>query len=163
MDGLDRETEVLKQLKDLYGKNDCPDLRLRTMIRHADRSRMVVDEKEGKANFVTDYDRRVQEEAERCLGEVFPEAVFVGEEEGCPRLHRKGQAFIIDPIDGTTNFMKDYHASCISVGMTADGQRVAGSGVQPVSGGVLLRPEGREPTATARLSMYPMSLWSGES
>ena len=61
------------------------------MIRHADRSRMVVDEKEGKANFVTDYDRRVQEEAERCLGEVFPEAVFVGEEERCHASIEKGR------------------------------------------------------------------------
>lgn len=127
LDGLDRETEVLKQLKDLYvGKMIAQIYGCGQMIRHADRSRMVVDEKEGKANFVTDYDRRVQEEAERCLGEVFPEAVFVGEEEDVHASIEKGQAFIIDPIDGTTNFMKDYHASCISVGMTADGQRVAG-------------------------------------
>ena len=33
---------------------------------------------------------------------------------------------IVDPIDGTTNFIKDYHTSCISVGIINDGIKAAG-------------------------------------
>ena len=34
----------------------------------------------------------------------------------------RGKYFIVDPIDGTTNFIKDYHVSCISVGLLEDGE-----------------------------------------
>ena len=35
-------------------------------------------------------------------------------------------AFIVDPIDGTTNFIKDYHASAISIALLDEGQVVIG-------------------------------------
>lgn len=55
-----------------------------------------------------------------------PEAVFVGEEEDIHASIAKGYAFIVDPIDGTTNFIKDYHVSAISVGLALDGERYMG-------------------------------------
>ena len=39
---------------------------------------------------------------------------------------QKGLAFIVDPIDGTTNFIKDYHVSAISVGLINDGRSYIG-------------------------------------
>lgn len=32
----------------------------------------------------------------------------------------------MDPIDGTTNFIKDYHVSAISAGLTKDGEKYIG-------------------------------------
>lgn len=81
-----------------------------------------VEEKEGRANFVTAYDKKVQNFLFERLGEVLPQAVFIGEEEEEHAALSEGYAFIIDPIDGTTNFMKGYNASCISVGLLRDGQ-----------------------------------------
>ena len=52
--------------------------------------------------------------------------MFVGEEEDVHASVKDGYAFIVDPIDGTTNFIKDYHASAISVGLTKDGERYMG-------------------------------------
>ena len=43
-------------------------------------------------------------------------AEFIGEESE-NNFSFKGLRFIIDPIDGTTNFMQDYHCSCISVAL----------------------------------------------
>ena len=92
----------------------------------ADRTPSMVDEKSGRANFVTTYDRQVQAFLQEKLARILPEAVFVGEEEDIHASIEKGLAFIVDPIDGTTNFIKDYHGSSISVGLTKDGEPYLG-------------------------------------
>lgn len=96
------------------------------IILHADRNKSCIDEKAGHANFVTAYDKRVQQELQKRLLEILPEAVFVGEEEDNHTSAAKGYVFIVDPIDGTTNFIKDYHMSAISVGLVLDGERYMG-------------------------------------
>ena len=96
------------------------------MMKQADRGAFVVDAKEGKANFVTSYDKSIQKELRKRLLAELPQAAFVGEEDEAHDSVSEGYAFIVDPIDGTTNFMKDYHASSISVGLTKDGERIAG-------------------------------------
>lgn len=88
---------------------------------HAKRDDSMVDEKSGHANFVTIYDRKIQMMLQEQLLEILPEAAFVGEEEDIHASIQNGCAFIVDPIDGTTNFIKDYQASCVSIGLTLDG------------------------------------------
>ena len=97
-----------------------------TIILNADRTKSGIDEKAGHANFVTAYDKKVQEELQKKLLAILPEAVFGGEEEDVHASVADGYAFIVDPIDGTTNFIKDYHASAISVGLKKDGERYMG-------------------------------------
>jgi myo-inositol-1(or 4)-monophosphatase len=82
--------------------------------------------KEGHANYVTAYDKQVQAVLRERLLAILPEAVFVGEEEDVHRSVDHGYAFIVDPIDGTSNFIKQYRCSCISVGVARDGERVGG-------------------------------------
>ncbi|MBQ9913657.1 MAG: inositol monophosphatase [Clostridia bacterium] len=84
-----------------------------------------VTAKEGKKNFVTKYDVAVQDYLFRELGKSFPEAEFVGEE-GENDFESKALRFIIDPIDGTTNFMQDYRCSCISVALCEGNEIIAG-------------------------------------
>ena len=83
--------------------------------------------KAGPANFVTDYDVRIQQYLINRLSTILPGCSFFGEEEteGNKRSI-KGQVFFIDPIDGTTNFMFDYKTSCVSVGLAKDGEVIAG-------------------------------------
>ena len=85
----------------------------------------AVTAKEGKNNFVTKYDVAVQEFLFSELRKVFPEAEFVGEE-GKNNFNSKALRFIIDPIDGTTNFMQDYRCSCISVALCKENDIIAG-------------------------------------
>ena len=80
-------------------------------ILNADRSRSNVVSKEGHANFVTRYDKKVQDMLQSELLKLLPGASFVGEEEKEHSRVDEGYAFIVDPIDGTTNFIKDYHTS----------------------------------------------------
>lgn len=129
-----RETKALQMLKDSYVDRLLPDIFIcGQMMKNADRSVLEVDDKAGHANFVTNYDKKIQDELKNRLLSACPEAKFVGEEsdEGENGDISLGIAFIVDPIDGTTNFMKDYKKSCISVGITLDGGQVAGIVYQP--------------------------------
>lgn len=88
----------------------------------ADRSHANIETKGTSNNLVTKYDKAVQEILQKKLLELVPEAHFVGEEEAVHDSIATGKAFIVDPIDGTTNFVKDYKSSVISVAMTQDGE-----------------------------------------
>ena len=81
--------------------------------------------KEGKKNFVTKYDVAVQDFLFKELGKAFPDAEFIGEEAEND-FSTNGLRFIIDPIDGTTNFMQDYRCSCISVALCKENEVIAG-------------------------------------
>ncbi len=85
-----------------------------------------IAEKSGEANFVTKYDREIQRILRQQLGEIMPEAHFVGEEEETHESVASGYAFVVDPIDGTTNFIMDYRCSVISVGLLKDGKPYMG-------------------------------------
>ena len=77
------------------------------LVKDADRHNLHVDSKAGHANFVTDYDRKVQERLKSGLLKIMPDAHFMGEEGTAQEFSPKGKFFIVDPIDGTTNFIKD--------------------------------------------------------
>lgn len=97
------------------------------IILQADRTRAATEIKDGKSNnLVTVYDKAVQEVLREKLLEIAPQAHFVGEEEDVHESIACGDAFIVDPIDGTTNFVKDYKCSAISVAMTHDGVQEIG-------------------------------------
>lgn len=88
-----------------------------------------IHKKEGLANFCTDYDTTIQRFLIEGLGEILPGAAFFGEEdtEGNAGAEAEGEfTFYIDPIDGTTNFMFDYHHSCVSVGLAHGDEIIAG-------------------------------------
>lgn len=96
------------------------------VILNADREQMVIDTKSGVADLVTEYDKNIQEQLAIGLKKIFPEAKFIGEEGSRDELTDDGYAFIVDPIDGTTNFIKDYHISAISVALLKGKEVVAG-------------------------------------
>ena len=91
------------------------------IVLSADRDAMRIDAKAGAANFVTEYDTRVQNALHEGLKKLLPQAGFLGEEGEQTASAGEGLCFVVDPIDGTTNFIKDYHMSCISVGLLRQG------------------------------------------
>ncbi len=96
------------------------------VILNADREQMVIDTKSGFTDLVTEYDKKIQEQLSVGLKKILPEAKFIGEEGANHELTENGYAFIVDPIDGTTNFIKDYHISAISVALLKGKEVVAG-------------------------------------
>lgn len=84
-----------------------------------------VMEKSGHANFCTETDEKIQAFLVEKLKNVIPEAEFLGEEDGQDEYKskmEKGYLFVIDPIDGTSNFIYEYRPSVISVGLLKDGR-----------------------------------------
>ncbi len=77
----------------------------------------TVSEKSGDANFVTKYDVAVEDFLRAEFKKAIPEAVFIGEEGGGESATDSALCIVADPIDGTTNFIFDYHRSAISVGI----------------------------------------------
>lgn len=99
------------------------------LILHA--RRILAETKTGKRDVVTEYDRRVQELLTRRLREALPEAAFFCEE-NAQRDELSAEAlFIIDPIDGTMNFVHGMHRSCISVAYMSRGEVLAGAVYNP--------------------------------
>lgn len=90
-----------------------------------------VSSKEGEANFVTVYDLKVQNFLKENILKVLPNASFLAEEDEEDTYTLSELTVIIDPIDGTTNFIKGYNHSCISVGILQDSKPVFGCVYNP--------------------------------
>ena len=91
------------------------------MIRDAHHIERDTREKNGAADLVTKYDVAVQDFLRRELLALCPEADFFGEE-GQHEALTKDWTFIVDPIDGTTNFVRELHYSNIAVALCCQGQ-----------------------------------------
>ncbi len=87
-----------------------------------------VREKSGRRDLVTRYDRQIQAFLEERLLALAPEAGFLGEEAALGRAEEDGSAyrFIVDPIDGTTNFVWDYGRCCVSIALARGDEAVLG-------------------------------------
>ncbi len=91
-----------------------------------------IDEKAGDANFVTVFDVAVQGYLIGEISKAIPNAVFVAEEqENDYTCLQNEYCFVIDPIDGTTNFIHGYKHSSISVAMFSHGEVVLGAVYDP--------------------------------
>ncbi len=84
-----------------------------------------VFEKGGRTNFVTSMDLASQEYIIAHLKDILPEANFFAEESEENEM-LPGYNWIIDPIDGTMNYMIGYKHSCISIALVENGESILG-------------------------------------
>jgi len=80
----------------------------------------------GPANFVTAADRRTEEILQAELTKARPGYGFLGEEGGRTAGEDKSHCWIVDPLDGTTNFLHGIPQFAISIGLEREGVIVAG-------------------------------------
>ncbi|MBQ1678956.1 MAG: inositol monophosphatase [Oscillospiraceae bacterium] len=117
------------------------------IIRSARDVENSVREKTGPRDLVTKYDLMVQEFLRRELRALLPEAGFLGEEGGASEdLSAREWVFIVDPIDGTTNFIQGYHNSCVSIGLARNGRIEYGVVFNPYDGELYAARRGRGAT-----------------
>lgn len=84
-----------------------------------------VKSKTDVTNVVTSSDVKIQEFLQKRLTELVPGSDFFGEEsEGS--FKDKGYTWVVDPIDGTQNFIRGLRQSTISVCLCFDGQAIIG-------------------------------------
>jgi myo-inositol-1(or 4)-monophosphatase len=87
----------------------------------------------GPADFVTTADKRTEKILIEELSRTRPGYGFLGEEGGEIQGKDKTHRFIIDPIDGTTNFMHGIPQFAISIALEREGQLVSGVVYNPVT------------------------------
>ncbi len=86
-------------------------------------------EKSGHANFCTETDEKIQAFLMDRLAGICPEARFLGEEDGQDVFTEKmksGYVFVLDPIDGTSNYIYGYRPSVVSIALLKDGRPYIG-------------------------------------
>ena len=94
-----------------------------------------VETKDGKTDVVTEADRQAQRRVVEIVRETFPDDAIVGEEEDERKeVPEDGPAWVIDPIDGTNNFVRDLRVWATSVAAVVDGEAVAAVNVLPALG-----------------------------
>lgn len=92
------------------------------------RQRFSVREK-ARFDLVTDADVASQKAIHSYLSGRFPDHGFVGEEGEGPRGRPSAGApptWVVDPIDGTTNYVHDFPMYCVSIGLWAEGDLIVG-------------------------------------
>jgi myo-inositol-1(or 4)-monophosphatase len=86
----------------------------------------LVWEEKGSEDFVTEVDRAAESAIVDIVRRQCPDATIIGEElspEGS--LKSRGTSFIVDPLDGTTNFLHGYPEYSISIAVTLGSELVA--------------------------------------
>jgi len=80
----------------------------------------------GPANFVSLADRRAEEMLYADLAKARPGYGFIGEEGGQREGADKSHTWIVDPLDGTTNFLHGIPQFAISIALSREGTVIAG-------------------------------------
>lgn len=88
------------------------------------RASLMIDKK-GVQDLVSEADRACEDRIVEGLSSVFPDDSFLGEERG---MRNPGGAaiWVIDPIDGTHNFLTGVPFWCVSIALVIDGEGVLG-------------------------------------
>ena len=102
--------DLVKQTKDL-------------ILKEMDEEEVMI---KGAANYVTNVDLAVQNFLKEELGKVFPEISLIAEEKENLGLSKEETYWILDPIDGTTNLIRDFHMSAVALGLYEKGEIVFG-------------------------------------
>jgi myo-inositol-1(or 4)-monophosphatase len=79
----------------------------------------------GTRDFVTEVDRTAERMISETLLSSAPSGRIVGEELS-PEVVTDGLVWIVDPLDGTTNFLHDYPSYAVSIAAAVDGRLEAG-------------------------------------
>ncbi|KUO06926.1 inositol monophosphatase family protein [Streptomyces sp. DSM 15324] len=95
----------------------------------------AVRQKASPADIVTDTDEAVERHVRRVLGEAFPTHGIVGEEYGTTEGARSAPTWVVDPVDGTSNFAHGIGWCSFSLGLAApDGTPLLGVVADPWRG-----------------------------
>src|SRR6059058_4658164 len=97
----------------------------------------------GSANFVSAADKRAEETIYAELSKARPGYCFIGEEGGTREGADKSHTWIVDPLDGTTNFLHGIPQFAISIGLQREGVIIAGVIYNPANDELYIAERGK--------------------
>ncbi|MGM0574555.1 MAG: inositol monophosphatase family protein [Myxococcota bacterium] len=92
-------------------------------------------QRKGVVDLVTEADETAEDLIRRGVRDAFPQDAFVGEESGAGGNAEGAWSWIVDPLDGTTNFVHGLPRFAVSIGLARGGD---------LAGGVIHDPARRE-------------------
>ncbi len=106
----------------------------------ARRDQLAIDHKAAQ-DLVSEADRECEALIIEALSKAFPDDGFLGEEGGSRNLGAHA-IWVIDPIDGTRNFLTGVPFWCISIGLVVEGRAVLGLIYHPTEDELFLAAAG---------------------
>jgi len=103
----------------------------------------------GRVSLVTDVDRKAEKKIIGIIKEKYPSYDILTEER---RIEEKGSQYkwIIDPLDGTTNYVHGYPRYCVSIALERDGKVILGVVYDPVPDELFLAEKEKGATLNGR-------------
>ena len=117
----------MRDYNDLVKLAERAAVRAGDYLRGATRPAVHTWTEKAQHDFVTEIDRATEGLIVEILTREAPESVIVGEELSPKRPARGELVWIVDPLDGTTNFLHGYPQYAVSIGCVLDGKLCAGA------------------------------------
>lgn len=92
------------------------------ILRYANRLDSIQVEEKRRFDFVSEVDRQAEAELVKELRRAYPDHAILAEEGGAQGQSR--HVWCIDPLDGTSNFLRGYPHFAISIALLEDGQPI---------------------------------------
>jgi myo-inositol-1(or 4)-monophosphatase len=131
---------------------------LQTAIEAAHRAGKVIAERypaqrcvtvKGYRDIVTEVDTAAESIVIDLIGKRFPDHAILSEEAGGKGIGT-GTTWVIDPLDGTTNYARRVPFFCVSVGVLEDGEPLAGVIYDPMRGQTFAAERGKGATLNGK-------------
>lgn len=91
------------------------------IMRYVDRIDTLTISPKGRNDFVSEVDRQAEQEIVNILRRAYPSHAFLGEEGGRHGLPKGEFTWVIDPLDGTTNFLHGFPQFAVSIALLHKG------------------------------------------
>lgn len=105
----------------------------RALVRDFGEIEQLQISKKGPADFVSAADKRAEKIIHRELAEARPDYGFIMEESGIHKGAEGAPVFVVDPLDGTSNFLHGLPHWCISIAIVENGKTKAGLVYAPIT------------------------------
>ena len=100
------------------------------LIRNLNKLDKLKVEKKGHNDFVSDADRAAEDAVSEVIHRHYPDHAILAEESGVQG--ESDTVWIIDPLDGTTNYLHGFPQFCVSVGVQVKGRLEAAAVYDPL-------------------------------
>ena len=124
------------------------------IVRCMDQMQGISVTEKSRNDFVSEVDRRAEQIIIDNLRKAYPDHAILAEESGGSGT--SDYQWIIDPLDGTTNFLHGYPQFAVSVALAQQRRPRPGDRVRSVTAGIIYCKQGRRrPSGTAGVSGLP--------
>ena len=90
------------------------------LLRHMGKLESLSVFEKGRQDYASEVDQLAEAEIIRELKRAYPDAAFLAEESGV--MGRGRQTFVIDPLDGTSNYLHGIPHFCVSIALVENGE-----------------------------------------